>query len=283
MKPSSFDFARATSLDEASGLLEAGGEGARPYAGGQSLGPMLNFRLAQPSLLVDLSAVGALRINVLHDDFLEVGAMTVHADFEDGKIADVSNGLMRYAASGIAYRAVRNRGTIGGSLSHADPAADWPPVLMVLDAIARINSKAGGYEVPLSRFITGNLATVLSHGEILQSVKVPRVSPGAVWGHYKVCVKPGDFAESLAVVLLDRERNVFRTVLAGPENPAIYLEKVTDLLRGSKSWSEKFGDQIKATAIEDVIEAGFVNATDTYNVNLHGTVVSRAVRRAMTK
>ena len=134
MKPAPFDYACASSLEEAMTLLAGTDGDIRPLSGGQSMGPMLNFRLARPALLVDISRIKELTMVSEDADGVTVGAAVTHAAFEDGDIADVANGLIRHAASGIAYRAVRNRGTIGGSLAHADPAADWPSVMKMVES-----------------------------------------------------------------------------------------------------------------------------------------------------
>ena len=281
MKPAPFEFTRATRLEDAAVALEAAGGEGRPYAGGQSLGPMLNFRVARPTLLVDLSEVAALQGQEFVDGGIEVGAMSVHSDFEDGKITDVAKGLLQHTASGIAYRAVRNRGTIGGSLSHADPAADWPPVMMALDAIGQIYNTQGGYEVPVSEFINGILSTVMSPGDILAKIKIPQLSETATWGHYKICVKPGDFAQSLSIVLMDRENDLCRVVLAGPSSPATYLKSIPELLLSSGEWSADLAEKVKEVTIHELELNQFIDPADGYNRNLHGTVVVRAAKQAM--
>lgn len=279
MKPTRFEFARAGDLDEAIRLL--GEDDSRPYAGGQSLGPMLNLRLVRPRLLVDISGVSELHGFNEDGDVLEVGAGVIHADFEDGHVPDVANGLLSHAASMIAYRAVRNRGTIGGSLAHADPAADWPPVLMALDARVGVLGPGGAREVGVGELISGPLSTVLAQGEIIRSVRVPRLAANARWGHYKVSVKPGDFAESLAVVVT--APSLVRVVLAGPSSRPLRLDAVEGAVGGSGRWSAALGDEIRRTAKEELVAAGFVDGSDSYAVRLHATAVSRAVEEALDR
>ena len=132
MKPAPFAYARPASLAEACELLAE--EGAVAMAGGQSLGPMLNLRLAQPRLVVDLTAIAELKRADLDGEVLDLGACVTTADVEDGRVADVAGGMLAHVARGIAYRAVRNRGTVGGSLAHADPAGDWLSALVGLGA-----------------------------------------------------------------------------------------------------------------------------------------------------
>jgi carbon-monoxide dehydrogenase medium subunit len=125
MKPAPFDYARPSSLADAIALLASDELSLKLLAGGQSLGPMLNLRLVQPDLLVDITAVPELRRAEADGDGVLIGACVTHADIEDGRVPDPTEGVLPAVARGIAYRAVRNRGTIGGSLAHADPAADW--------------------------------------------------------------------------------------------------------------------------------------------------------------
>ena len=133
MKPVAFDYARPAGLGEAIGLL-ASQPDAKVLAGGQTLGPMLNLRLAQPALLVDITRIAELAAVREHADAITLGATVTHAAIEDGRVADPTGGFLARVARGIAYRAVRTRGTIGGSLAHADPAADWLACLTALGA-----------------------------------------------------------------------------------------------------------------------------------------------------
>src|SRR5271156_6045123 len=136
MKACAFDYARPKDVDEALRLLAK--DDAKPMAGSQSLGPMLNLRVLQPSLLVDLRFIPELKNSSEDRDCVTLGACITHAQIEDGRVPDPTGGFMREIASNIAYRAVRNRGTVGGSLVHADPAADWPSALTLLGATALI-------------------------------------------------------------------------------------------------------------------------------------------------
>ena len=283
MKPAPFDYARAANLEEAIGLLAAADGDARPLAGGQSLGPMLNLRIARPTLLVDLSPVSELREVSEDEDGVTIGASVVHSAVEDGEVPDPTAGLMRRAASGIAYRAVRNRGTVGGSLAHADPAGDWAPVMMALGASLGIRGPEGGRSVEADAFIADPLTTVLERGEIVEAIRVPRLSPGASWGHCKLCVKPGDFAESLAVVVRDPDRGHCRVALAGPTHAPILLEEVAGLVAGADGWSDALAGEIKDAAGREIAAAGFADADDRYVVNVHSTVTVRAAREALSR
>ena len=213
MKPVAFDYERPRDLTSAVALLAEGGGKAKVIAGGQSLGPMLNLRLAQPDVVVDVRRLPELHEVSDGGASLVLGSCVTHAAIEDGKVPDATRGLMREVAAHIAYRAVRNRGTIGGSLCHADPAADWVSVLTLLSAVAIIEGPRGRREVDAERFMTGAFSTVLEDDEILVAVRVPKLSAGARWGHYKFCRKPGEFSESIGGIVVDRDRSVERAVI----------------------------------------------------------------------
>ena len=146
MKPVDFAYHRATGLDDALEHLNAAGDGAKLLGGGQSLGPMLNLRLARPRVLVDVSSVAALRAVESTRESVIAGAAVTHAEIEDRPASDVIERAMREVAAGIACRAVRNRGTIGGSVAHADPSADWP--IFLLCAGARVHVRGAAEPAP---------------------------------------------------------------------------------------------------------------------------------------
>jgi carbon-monoxide dehydrogenase medium subunit len=214
MKPAAFEYERASSLSDALTML-AQQPGARLIAGGQSLGPMLNLRLATPSLLIDISRLDELTQTGTEGDAIIIGAAVRHADFEDGKVPSPVPGLFERVALGIAYRAVRNRGTIGGSLAHADPAADWPGVMVALGAELKIRSRRGVRSIEAAELATAPLETCLEADELIESIRLPRYSADARKGHSKISAKPGDFAEAMAMIVHDPARNLTRAVISG--------------------------------------------------------------------
>lgn len=202
MKPAAFDYARPADL---AGALHAlsGHERARALAGGQSLGPMLNLRLADPGLLVDVRRLPELRGHRVEGGRLIIGAAVTHAEIEDGVLPDTTRGLLPGVARTIAYRAVRNRGTLGGSLAHADPAADWVNVVVALQARIHVQGPGGARSVPAADFMRGAYQTALQPGELLVAVELPAFSPQLRWGTYKVCSKVGEFASAMGIVVID--------------------------------------------------------------------------------
>ena len=223
MKAAVFDYARAPSTAHAVELLAERPDG-RLIAGGQSLGPMLNLRLARPGRLIDIRECDELRRYMDTPDEVVYGAAITHGEIEDGDVPDPSPGWLRLAARNIAYRAVRNRGTIGGSLAHADPAADWPAVLAAMGAEVWIEGPAGSRAEPLRSFIRGPFATTLAEAEVLAAVRVPRPSPAARLGYCKLSAKSGEFAQALAVVFEDPERGARRAVVGAIERAPLVVE-----------------------------------------------------------
>jgi carbon-monoxide dehydrogenase medium subunit len=212
MKPAPFDFHPCQDIVQALALLAAGDGMAKVAGGTQSLGPMLNLRLAQPAQLVDVSRLEALRGFALQGDSLRIGAAVTHARIEDGALPDVTLGLLPQVAAGIAYRAVRNRGTLGGSLAHADPAADWVSTMALLGATMVLQGPAGERRVDAGGFFQGPFTTALADDELLVAIDVPVFSGGARWAYRKACRKPGEFAEALVAIWTDPARGTARVV-----------------------------------------------------------------------
>jgi carbon-monoxide dehydrogenase medium subunit len=224
VKAAAFDVAAVGSLAQARAALLAEPE-ARLIAGGQSLGPMLNLRLARPSRLVPIGGLAELAGASETAEAITLGAGITHSAIADGRTPDFAGGLLAGIAEGIAYRAVRNRGTIGGSLCHADPAADWPCTLLALGASVVID---GARRMPLAAFLQGAFQVALAPGEVLTAVIIPRPSPTARWGYVKSCRKPGEFAHAMAAVLLDPARGLRRAVIGATGGAPLLLEGDAD-------------------------------------------------------
>jgi carbon-monoxide dehydrogenase medium subunit len=177
---------------------------------------MLNLRLARPRTLVRVNHLPELGGVTDDAGAVTIGAGVTHSTIADGGVPDIGGDILARVAGGIAYRAVRNRGTIGGSLCHADPAADWVTVLTALDAAVLLRGPNGTRALPVADFILGPFRTALNPGEILCAVRVPRVGDAAGWGYVKACRKPGDFAHAMAAVLLSpRTRRIVIGALGG--------------------------------------------------------------------
>ena len=212
MKPSPFEISRPQTLEAAQAALRGNDHGAKLISGGQSLGPMLNLRLARPARLVDVTALPGLGDVRRTDSHVEIGAAVTHARIEDGEVPDPIAGMLRHVAAGIAYRAVRNKGTIGGSLCHADPAADWVTAMTALGAVLVVRGSGGTREIPMAGFMLGAYRTAMAEDEVLTTIRVPRYSDQARWGYYKICRKVGEFADAIAAFVADPESRTCRAV-----------------------------------------------------------------------
>ena len=232
MKPVAFDYERPTTLADAAMLLGQANGFSKVLAGGQSLGPMLNLRLAQPELLVDITSIAELTAVNDSRDHLEIGACVTHANIEDGRIPDHFGGLLQRVAGRIAYRAVRNRGTVGGSLAHADPAADWLSALSLMGADAVIATPRGSRTVAVADLVLSSFTTVIKPDEIIRSVRIPKFSAGARWGFYKFSQKAGEFAHAIGGVLHDPARGRFRAVIGAIETAPIVVADASALFGG---------------------------------------------------
>ncbi len=264
MKPVNFQFERPKYLADAIGLLSNTAHYAKAIAGGQSLGPLLNMRLVRPDLIVEIAALDELRHVEKHDSFVILGACVTHADIEDGRVPDVTHGILPAVAKNIAYRAVRNRGTLGGSLCAADPAADWLPALAALGAEVNLAGPLGARTMPVEAFVTGALETALETGELLQSVRVPAVSPDARWGYYKVSRKTGQHAYAIAAILLDRQRNVFRAAIGAAGGRPLVIPNAR-VLFGSSDDLRRFdadaaGAMLRSNGISDPLDEQILRA-----------------------
>lgn len=201
MKAAEFTLHRPQRINEAVELLARHGEDAKVLAGGQSLLPIMHMRLAQPAHLIDLTGIEELREIEESPPVVTYGALTPHMAFEHGLVADAGGGLLRTAASGIGYPAIRNRGTLAGSLAHADSSAEWPVVLSALGATVHTVSPRGPATIGVRDLILGTFTTALALDEIIVAVEVQRLPAGSRWGFHKTARKPGEFAQSIAVAV----------------------------------------------------------------------------------
>ena len=237
MKPAPFDYVAARSLDEALALLADFGGDAKLLAGGQSLIPVLNFRLAQPAKLIDLNRVPDLDfVRAQPDGSLRLGALVRHRRLERDPVIARHAPLVHETAPHIAHPQIRNRGTLGGSLAHADPAADWPLVMAAWGASVEIAGEQGIRRVAADVFMSGAYVTALGEGEMLAAVHLPRLSHQARWAYRKFCRKPGEFAEAAAAVLFDPGRHVARVFIGTPAGrPTSLPDLAADIARRGRA------------------------------------------------
>ncbi len=276
MKPAEFDHARAGGVGDALARLASAEGFAKPLAGGMSLGPMMNLRLAQPDLVVEIRGIAALRRVEDRGSHLLVGAGVTHSAIEDGEIPDVTNGMMAFVAGGIAYRAVRNRGTIGGSIAHADPAADWPTALLSLGAEVAIAGPGGERTTPLADFQRGAFTVALAADEIVTGLSIPKLSAAARWGYYKICRKPGEFADSIGAVVLDPDRVLCRVVLGATDGAPLQVPALAGRVLAAGAGGVSIAEARRVLADQG---ASF----DEYKTQIHAVALSRAIEGAFAR
>lgn len=265
MKPVAFDYERPAALDAALKLLAREDVNVKPVAGSQSLGPMLNLRLVQPDLLVDITAIPELAAIREDKGALVLGACVTHGQLEDGGYPDPTRGVLAKVAAGIAYRAVRNRGTIGGSLAHADPAADWVSALVALGAEVVVAGPGGRRAVPAEKFVTGVFETALRPGEIVAEIRVPALSPDARWGYAKICRKAGEFSHATGAVLVDPARKFARAVIGAVSGAPVVTDDAGVAARDpGEAW---VADRLKGTPL----------GGDAYQIRIHHVALKRAI------
>jgi len=237
---------------------------------------MLNLRLVEPQLVVDITALAELKQAERSGDELVLGACVTHADIEDGRIPDLTRGALQGVAANIAYRAVRNRGTLGGSISHADPAADWVSALAALGAEITVRGRRGARKVEIDSFVIAALETVLSPDEIVETIHIPLRPASAHWGYFKSCRKTGEFAYAIAAILIDPSAATARVVIGAIEKPPIVMKDPVELFGG------RIAGDYKKTLDARIAEAVLAKAGIDNSAQRHilVNVLKRAVHEA---
>ncbi|MEP9377427.1 FAD binding domain-containing protein [Aquabacter sp. CN5-332] len=273
MKPAAIDYARPKDLAEACAMLNEAGDAAMMVAGGQSLVPMMSLRLTAFETLLDVSRLEALKRTEDEGSHVFLGAATTHAMIEDGKVPDPSQGLMSRVASKIAYRAVRNMGTIGGSVALADPAADWPCGLIALEAEVILAGPDGERALPADGFFLGPYETAREPNEIIVGFRIPKLPPAARWGTFKVARKSGAFSDSLAIAVLPGDGSA-RVALTGTTAHAGLLVRASEALPSGNVAA------LREAARADIAELD--PDADAYRVRCHLATVTRAAAEALS-
>ncbi|MGI9424845.1 MAG: FAD binding domain-containing protein [Hyphomicrobiaceae bacterium] len=232
MKPAAFDYHRPANLDEAIALLASLQGEVCLIAGGQSLGPMLNLRLARPDHIVDINDIGTLDGIENNDKAIEIGALVRHHRLTTDTMIRRHLPILADAAATIGHYAIRQRGTIGGSLAHADPAAQLPLIAVLLDAEIVCRSPAGERRLPAREFIHSIMTTALAPTEIVTAVRLPVLLPATGWGFEIFSRRRGDFAIVAVGALLGLDTSgrveTLQIAIAGMEDTAIRLDEDTN-------------------------------------------------------
>ena len=274
MKPVRFDYARPADIAAAAGLAGSDGAAVKFLAGGQSLAPLLNLRLVQPDLVVDITGIEELKRVEENADGITIGSCITHADIEDGRVPDVTGGPLRAVAAGIAYRAVRNRGTVGGSLAHADPSADWISAMAALGAEAIVSNAQRERRIPVETLMTGVFECSLAADELLSGVRIRRLSRAARWGYYKHCRKVGELAQAIGAYLHDPDHSVCRAVIGATGGRPIVFTDATALFGGGAVGEPAIDRKVAEHAM------AAHGMTDPIEQQIHFACLRRAIAQA---
>ncbi len=287
MKPPAFEYFAPTSIEHALALLDEHGDGAKLLAGGQSLVPALNFRLALPSVLVDLNSIAALaRVRPSPDGSVVAGAMTRHRFFETDASIGERLPLVQRAMASVAHVAIRNRGTLGGSLCHADPSAEWPAVCLACDAEMVIRGAGGVRRLRAEAFSQGIFTTALEPGEMLVEVAFPAWPAARRWGFEEVARRRGDFAIVGVACVLDEDADGrcehARIVVFGAADGPVLVQQAAAELMGR---IPEASDMARAArAARSAIDCrSDQHASAEYRSELIEALTERAIVQALTR
>ncbi len=282
MKPAAFDYVTADSLDAAAAALSRAGGDGKVLAGGQSLMPMLNFRLVRPSILIDINRIPGLAYVEATGDAVRIGALTRHHAIETSPVVEAHLPVLTAAMQHVAHLAIRNRGTIGGSLSHADPAAELPMMAMLLDARIGIQSSGGRRTEQARDFFVGSLATTLGEDEIVTDVEFPKLEPGTGWAFEEVARRAGDFALAAVGVTIsvsDGRADQVRIGMMGVGETPLRAPEAEALLSGRSMDAARL-DEAVASIQSGVEPNSDLHASGDYRRHLVGALARRAVGTA---
>jgi len=289
VKPAGFDYYAPRTLEEALRLLGEAGEEGRVLAGGQSLMPMLNFRLVKPAVLIDINRIEMLTRMEPTADHLKVGALVRHADLL--RSVDVRSAwpLLAEATAQVAHMAIRNRGTVCGSICHNDPAAEQPSVLVTLGGMVEIASAQGRRDLPAEAFFTGTMSTALAPGEMVIGVRYPRPAAGTSTAFVEFSRRLGDFAIAAAATALtvrDGRCEAARLTIVGmgrgPFRAIAAEAALTGRRLDGKDGAAAIGDAA-AKVMAAVDPTDDVHASAAYRRHLAGVMASRALEAARAR
>lgn len=284
MKPPPFAYAVARTVEDAVAMLDAEGTGARVLAGGQSLLPLLRLRQTAPSLLVDIARIDKLRHLEVTDGELRVGACVTQAALE-GWARQHSLDVIAEAAPHVGHAAIRNLGTVVGSLAHADPAAEWPAVALALEGSCEVVGPQGARTIEVAELFSGSHTTVLAPAEVITSVRLPVPPPTWCSAFEEVAPRRGDPAVAAAAVVLATSSDAIdeaRIALCGVAPTPIRSAAAEAVLRGA-DLSDDVLEQAADRVQHDIAPIGDLHGSESYRRRVASVAVLRALRRAIAR
>jgi CO/xanthine dehydrogenase FAD-binding subunit len=282
MKPAAFDYIVADSIDMAIKSLAAGGEDAKIIAGGQSLVPMLNFRMLRPSVLIDITRIAGLDLIEDTGAAIRIGALARHYQLETSPIIARHFPVLSCAVTHVAHLAIRNRGTIGGSLAHGDPAAELPMLALLLDAELHVASDSGMRTVAARDFFRGALTVDLAADDLVTAIVLPKLPPHTGWGFEEVARRHGDFALAAVAATLTVSDGAIvqaRLALTGVGPTALRATDAEAFLIGQALKSDLSGRVVDAVRAAIAPETD-LHASSDYRRHLAGALTGRALAAA---
>jgi carbon-monoxide dehydrogenase medium subunit len=281
MKPAIFAYYDPTSVDEALNLMSRYADQARPLAGGQSLVPLMNFRLIRPAHVIDLNRIGELNYLKTENGELRIGAITRQRQLE--RSPEVAQGwpLLREAAGFIGHIQIRNRGTVGGSLAHAFPSAELPVAMVTLDASMLLRSKSNERRVGAEEFFVSYMTTALAATELLIEITVPSLPLHTGWSYQEVSRRHGDFAlaGAAAVISLDASDHIRHARLTLTGTAPLRVQQVEELLLGQEPVAALFKEAARR-ATEDLEQQSDIHASAEYRRATCEALARRALAQA---
>ena len=285
MKPAKFDYHSPQSRSEALELLAEHGDDAKILAGGQSLMPLMNMRLVRPGVVVDINGIADLtQITPEQDGGLSVGALTRHRQIEQSSLVRERFPLLAEAVPNIGHFQIRNRGTVGGSLAHADPAAEIPALSLTLDAEFVVAKRGSERVVNAKDFFVTHLTTVLESDEMLTQVRFPSPQQPWQWGFQEVCRRDGDFALVGAVAMLQLDASGVcqqgRITIFGAGGTPLRMSAAEGILQGSRVDADV--RQQAAHAVSQALDPiSDIHASAEYRKDVGGVMARRALEQAL--
>ena len=289
MKPAWFDYHAPSSVEQALPILRDAGQDCRVLAGGQSLVPMLNLRIVSPAVIVDINRIESLRCLRAEKDSLSVGALVRHADLLRSPQVREGWPLLAEATAQVAHMAIRNRGTVCGSVCHNDPAAEHPSVLVTMDGTVVIAGSAGQREVPAEKFFTGMLSNALEPGEMAVELRYPRQPVGTGTAFVEFARRLGDFAIAGAAAMLTMRQGVCeraRLTIVGMGEGPFRARAVEDMLTAralDRRLSQDAFAEAAAMVVAAVDPADDVHASAAYRRHLAGVMAEQALHKALER
>jgi carbon-monoxide dehydrogenase medium subunit len=285
VKPAVFEYLAPRSVEDAVGFLDEHGDAAKVLAGGQSLVPLMNMRLARPAVIVDINRIGALEYIVATPSALRIGALTRQRAAERSRLVAERCPLLRDALRLVGHAQIRNRGTLGGSIAHADPAAELTAVLRLLDGEVTVQGPGGARVIAARDLFVTYLTTSLDARELITEVRVPALPPGAGWSWMEIARRHGDFALAGVGVVLQLDDGTIRSArigLTGVGPVPVRGEQAERLLAArvpsEALWAEA-ADAVRAAVDPDAD----IHASAEYRKHVAGVLTQRALREALTR